>query len=489
MNQAGKAVYLLMLRKVWSSLLNLVVMAYLARKLDHASFGIVAVSGVLINMASLVCATGIADYIIYYSGEEQSKVRNSAFWMVVLLSLLMAVLLGFLSTWWADFNNDIRIRQVLYLLLIGFVAEMIGAVPRSILRKDLDYSGLVFLLTLSGTATILLQLLLAYLNFGVYSLVLPVAIINPMLTLFLILKSKIELSLSNFFFQWRRIYHYSKHIIASNVLSIFVNSGDTLIVSKVLGVERLGVYNLSFNLSNVFHTNVLPVITDVSLPVLAKVAGNQEQLRSYYLKIIGLITLLSAPILSVFIFHAPLIIRVLYGPSWAEAALPLSLLSVFTLMRSISSPTSSLFNATGNPRLGFIFNLWFSPVFLISVGLGSYFGMMGVVIAVVLARVVGAQVLLHSALKLIQVKLKDMYQHIYPVLWSSFFVFMSGFLVLRWFPVNMYSEFGIIIAEEVLILIMLKFFYSDYLKRLVRDITGIDHRLGFLNKLVDAKAG
>jgi len=67
------------------------------------------------------------------------------------------------------------------------------------------------------------------------------------------------------------------------------------------------------------------------------------------------------------------LINLIYGPKWHDAVIPFQILSLFVLFKSVGSPTSGLYNATGNPQIGFYFTLIFAPVFIGSVLFSSIF--------------------------------------------------------------------------------------------------------------------
>lgn len=480
----GKAASLLLFRKGWGGIINIGVLAILARHLNKEDFGLVAISSVLISFISIVASTGIGEYLIYYRGENEKEVKNKAFGLNVIITLIVTLVVLIVIPFWSKFYNDERIKFLAYLLLVNFIGEMIAIVPKALLRKEFKYGVLVKYLTIFGTLTSMAKVLFVFLGFGVYSLVLPMAIFSPILAFSLIIQSPLSLDFKIGGKLLNEIAKYVKHIIGSNVLTYLVNEGDTLIVGKVLGLEALGVYNIAFNVSNIFQSTLLPIITDISLPSFAKISDDIASLRLQYLKMINFIAFFSFPLLSIMIVHSRAIINILYGNKWNSAILPLMILLVFTIMRSISSPTSSLFNSTGNPKIGFVFSLYFAPLFLLSIFLGSYWGIIGICLAVTISRVLGAQILISKSLDLIGYRLSLLYKEILPIIIVSLIIIISNIFIYLILDYNLYLDLIIATSQLVSVGVILRIFFKSYLEKIIVDIISIAPKFKIINKIL-----
>lgn len=381
----------MLFRKGWGALVNLGVMAYLARTLDKEDFGLVAISGTLISFIQVFGLSGIGEYVVFYNGEERKSILNSAFWLNFWISLAIVGITLLAMPFWAKWYNDPRIVQILILLLVGFFFTSLSSIPISIFRKELNYGPMIAIQTVFGTISQLLNVLFAVLGFGVFSLALPSAIIPPLLCAAYFWKTGFK---PNFRAHgreyWSKIFSYTKHVIGSRVLSKFANEGDTLIVGKFLGMEALGIYDIAFKLANMLNTQFLPIVTNIALPVFAQNGADRKTVGSHYIKMIGLISVILFPLYSVAIVFADPIINLLYGPKWTTAIIPFQILTFFTILRSISSPSSGLYNALGKPQIGFYFTLVFTPIFLITLVISAQWGLIAMCISVTLLRIAGS---------------------------------------------------------------------------------------------------
>jgi O-antigen/teichoic acid export membrane protein len=428
---------LLFLRKVWANLINVLVIAYLARVLSKEDFGLLAISSVLISLINTVGTSGISEYIIYYDEEDRNEVVNAAFWLNLLLTCIIVLSVILIAPYWSSFYQDPKIYSLLLLLLVSFFFEMSSMIPKSLLRKELDYKTLVFYGGISQTSISVGKVICAYSGLGVYSLVVPQSFLSPVLMIAFYLKTRWRPDLDFGFKYYRPIMNYSKHLIGGRLLTKFVNEGDNLIVGKFIGLDGLGVYTLAFQLANLVTTNVIFLVNDIVLPVLSKVKRDLNRLRMVYLKMIQLLSLISFPLICVLALVAEPIVMIIYGSKWSEAILPFQILSFFALGRSLSSPSSSLFSAVGKPKLGLLFTVIVAPIFLLSVWVGSHYGVIGVSIATTLVRSLASVAALLVAAYLLRLTSGQLYDYLKKPLVLVIFmtvVFYFIFSVLTLIP-------------------------------------------------------
>jgi O-antigen/teichoic acid export membrane protein len=423
----GKASILLILRKSWNSILNLLVMMYLARELDPSSFGLLAISSVFINIIANLAVGGIGEYIVYYKKEDQTQMYHSAFWLNLLLTMLVSLVILGTVPLWSNFYHDERIVNLVYFLLIGFFAEMLSVVPISIFRKSMEFQKMIFLQTIFNTLIGLGKVAFAFFGFGIYSLVFPIAIFQPMLAVAIMIASGFRPQLHFKFHFWKPIIAYTKHIIGGRVLGRVVNEGDNILVGKLLSLQELGYYTLAFQLSNIFTNTLLPIISTLSLPVFSNTP--EQQLKTNYLKMINLISSISIPVLLLMIAISEPLVVFFYGPHWLPAVVPLQILCLFTIFRSITSPTSAIFSALGKPQIGFYYSLIFTPFFLLSIWLGSYWGIVGVCVCVTAMRISGGQVTLYISSRLLKFNIFEIYKIVSPYIISGAISSISVYLL------------------------------------------------------------
>lgn len=433
--KAGKAGSLMLFRKGWGALVNIGVMAYLSRNIDKSEFGLVVISANLINFVQVLAISGIGEYVIYYNGEDRKRVLNAAFWLNFVLVMSVALVVILLSPFWAGQFNDPRIRNLTWMLLIGFVFSAMNSIPISIYRKSLDFKPMVTIQTIFGTIGQLTSVACVFAGFGVYSLVVPNVIVIPALCIVLFWKSGFRPSLKSLDTKyWKQIFNYTKHMIGGTAMNKFANEGDTFIVGKLLGMEALGIYDIAYKLAHILSSHLLPIITTITLPILAKNQHDLSIVRLHFIRMVKIIALVFFPAFTAMILFAEDIILLLYGVNWTEVIVPFQILCGFAVWRTISSPTASLYGALGRPQITLYFNLVFTPLFLAAVYFSSDYGLIWTCIIVMLAR--NAASLFHFIMsnKLIHISFYEFYQSFSPILYACL-ISAAAILALMLLPI------------------------------------------------------
>ena len=453
--KVANASILIILRKVWGGLITFFVTAYLARALTKEDFGLLAITTVLITLIELFFISGVGEYLIFYNKPDRKKVVNSSFWLTILLSLIICIIVVAILPFWSNYYNDSRIVKIGYILLINFFFTMISAIPSGLLRKELQYKPLIASQALVGTLTNLSQIVFAYTNFGVYSLALPKAIFAPLLTILLLYKSNFTPTLNIETKYWKEIFNYTKYVIGQRIFGKFVNEGDTLLIGKFYGMASLGLYNIAFQFSNLINGYFLPVVTSVSLPMLAKFSYDNSKLKVNYYRMIRIICYVFLPLIVLFAIFSKHLVLLLYGEKWTDSVIFIKILLIYVYFSSISSPSSSIFNAIGKPKISFLFVLIFSPIFLLSLIIASYYykNLIVTVAVISVVRSLGSLVLINLSLRVLGKNILYLKQILFIVLLS-----LTTMIINVFFDFNIASSIIFCIIYLTLLII---FYYSN----------------------------
>lgn len=361
--KAGRAAGALFLRKCWTSLVSLGVIAYLASVLSKEEFGVVAFSSTILAVIQILAVSGISEYVVFFNGteNERAEVANAAFWLNLAASLGVVMVGAALAPAIARYFGQPVIGPVILVMLGGFFASMIASIPKALYRKDINYAPLVALETVQQTVVSIGQVLLAWQGWGVFSLVVPPTVVGSMIAAVFLWRSPLALTRGSGVHLWPSILRYSKHIVGARLLTRFANEGDNLVIGAVLGLSALGRYHLAYRMANILFLSLMPVVIDVSMPVFANIANERRRLFVRYVRMLSLIMFVMFPLLLMLFVNAREISLVIYHE---DLGLLVQVLMISVLGRCISSPTGGLFNATGKPYVSLWFVCIFTPLFL-----------------------------------------------------------------------------------------------------------------------------
>jgi len=379
-------------RGLVTTIINLGVMAILARQLTPADFGLVALAMVVLRFMTILAASGVGDYVIYDNKEGREERAQAAFWMDISLSAAIVGLGVLAIPLVTRFYKDPGLGTVLLALAFRYLLSQFSVVPDALIKKSLDFHKLVIRDTVLEIFSSLASVFMALTGWGVWSLVIPGLICAPMRAVMVWFMAAWHPKFPLRVHLWRVVFRYSINIIGTNFANSVVAEGDTLIVGKALGTAQVGLYNLAWQNANAVSRNVSTTAGKLAMPALSSVSENLERLRTNFNRMFRLIGIVSFPLLIGLFVVADLFILTIYGPQWEPSVLPLRILIVYAIRHSVGSPASVIYNVVGRPEIGLRFNLCFIPFYLISIWAGSLHGIVGVAIGVTVVRTLGGLV-------------------------------------------------------------------------------------------------
>lgn len=375
-------------RQIVTNLLNIGVMAILARQLTPAEFGLFALAQVILRFLTLLGAGGIGDYVIFDKQEGRTERLQAAFWLNLTMTLAAAAVALCLIPVISHFYAIAGLTSVLIALIARFIVGQMVIVPDAIVKRSLDYQPLVVRDTVLEITGALSSVVLALMGWGVWSLIVPSLWTTPLQLAFALRLSRWSPRLPLHIGKWREVSRYSFYVIGANLVNSITAEGDTLLIGKTLGVAQLGVYNLAWQSANIVSRNISGVVGKIAMPVLSASATDQTRLRQAFRRMLRVLAITSFPPLIGLFVTADIFILVLYGPQWTGSVLPLQILIIYALRHSIGSPASVICNAVGRPEIGLRYGLAFVPFYLLSIFIGSRYGIIGVAIGVTLSRTI-----------------------------------------------------------------------------------------------------
>lgn len=469
-------------RNIITSLINLGVMAILARQLTPADFGLVALATVLGRFVVILAEGGILEYIISDNQEGREGRVHAAFWMNLALSIVI-ILFGFLALpWIARFYEEPGLSLIIILLFVRYLILQLTIAPYALIKKALDFSTIVKIDSVIDITSSLASVIMALSGWGVLSLVIPGVLLAPLRAAWFMVAARWSPKLPLRVSEWKGIFGYSANAIVGSLATTIGAEGDTLVIGKTLGSQSLGLYNMAWASANIVPRNVVAPISGIALPAYSTLATNTERMRSAFHKMVRLLSAASFPLLVGLFVIADLFILTIYGPQWTPSITPLRILIIYALRYAIGSPANSIFLAVRRPDIPMKFGLAFIPVYLISILVGSAYGIIGVAIGVTFARTLFGILQLGVSARLAGSRLSAVLQQISPALLASvcmgvMVALARGFLApfqLR----NIFELIILVVLGGAVYLALLKFVFRGLLDDLISMLDAFSPRLG-----------
>lgn len=455
-----------------TAILQLLLTALLARYLNSEAFGLMAIALFIINFSQFFIDMGISNAIIHRQDITKNQL-DTLYWLNIFIGVVIFLLVFFLSPFIANFYNSHELSNVIRWISITFLIQPLGAQFGILLRKELWFKDLALRTIFSQISSFAVGVFLAINGFGVYALVFSNLILT-LISTFLLIWAGLRFHKPSFYFRFsdvREFISFGLFQMGEKIINYINHEIDSLIVGKILGIEILGVYNIAKSFVVKPFQVINPILTRIGFPLMAKIQNDNARVGKVYLTMVTVLSYVNFPIF-IFMYTFPeVVVHLMFGKEWDAAITPLKILSVYSLLRSTLNPIGTLQLAKGRADLGFFWNLFQLFILPISIFIGSYWGIIGVCIALTISQLLSFSVIGKLMIvKLCSINLKKYYSSfVLPLLISIFTVL---FLYLGH---DYFKNFKDIIFNIILIIIYtiiycsINYFFNSRLKKMLKE--------------------
>ena len=370
------------LSEAGTSVLGIVRSVVLARLLTPDIFGVMSLAMIVVRAIETYTRPGVAQALIA-SKQDFEKACNTAFTMLVVRGFLQAVLLAAVAPWIGDFYESKELPLMLQVLGGVFILGGFRNINTIARQRELEFRSLTYLTQAANIAGTIATIAIAWWLRSVWALVagqLIGAFLRSVLSyVFVPGRPRFEFDRE----VARDLAHYGKFITGSSILLYTATEIDSAVIGKVLGHAELGYYAVAFAIVTMATTQLAKVAAGIMMPAYSKLQSDTPALRNAYLRTLGLVMFAVLPASLGLVLVAEPLVRVVYGEKWLLAAVPLQLLAMFGLFRSMAAFTGYLFEGIGQPKVAFTMaGVRLAVLLPLIVPAAMYYGLPGVAITV-----------------------------------------------------------------------------------------------------------
>lgn len=370
--------------QIWGGrVISFLIFVLLARLLTPEAFGLVAMASLFITFVQTFQDQGFGDAIIQRIDLQQEHL-DTAFWTNLLIGSFLALIGIAGSEFIAGLFHQSQLAPIIRWLSCSFILAGLSSTQQAILRRQLAFRELamrsIFGIITGGVA----GLVLAFLGFGVWSLVAQdlVSALVGVVILWSVTSWRPSFHLSKKHF--RDLLSFGFNIIGINLLNFLNRHADDLLIGYFLGPTMLGFYTIAYKLLVVLTDLLTSVTNAVAFPTFSRLQDDPERMRRAFYQVIHYTSLISFPAFIGVALVAPELIATFFGPQWTLSILVIRVLAFIGILHSIFYFHGSIVVALGRPswRLGITFLNAVSNV--IAFALAVHWGMVAVATAYVL---------------------------------------------------------------------------------------------------------
>jgi PST family polysaccharide transporter len=421
----------------WSTkLLDFIVVLILARQLTPADFGLVALVTIYIAFANIFVEGGFAQAIIQREEIEELHLAT-AFWASVSIGSLLTVGTYFFgpSTFELVFNES-GIGAIVQVTSVLFIVTSLSSVQQAILTRRLEFKSLALRQAGGTLAGGLTAVTLAFLGFGVWSLV-ALHMVNAVVRAVILWAASEWRPSRRFSFAClKQLFAFGVYIVGRKLLAFFNRRGLNLVIGIFLGTTALGYYTLASRIVMSALDFVTATVQSVAFPAFSRLQGRPAKLRNAYYKAISFTSLISYPAFLWIASTASLVVPLLLGPKWLQSIAILQVLCLVGLLDSVLRYSFSVMLACGKANWTLYIACTHAIGSLVGFFVAVKWGLVAVAAAYVIASFLLAPLAVGAVRRLVHITYRDYFRRQLPALVGSIAMLTTILLTKVLFPTS-----------------------------------------------------
>lgn len=385
----------------------------LARLLVPADFGMIVTIQVFTGFVGMLTSGGMGQALI-----RAKAVDNNDFNAVFTLQLVLGAMiyLGFFlaAPWFGGFFENPLYEDLLQVSALSFLMRPFAYMHGSWLNREMAFKQRSIIGIVSGLATGVISMLMAWAGMGVWSLTLSGLAGGLIRNIMLARVTDLRLRLNFDLAIMRKHGTYGSRIVANDILGHLKNEGLKLILSKLAGPAFLGLFNKADSLHRLPYWMFAQPVAQPVFRAMSKVQDDLDQTKYMFYRVITLLMVYILPFYVGLWWVAEPFIGVVYGEQWLPAAEPLKILSLAGFFYIIGRPCGVLLMAQNRLVQEIIAQ---AAILIVTLGaclIGLKWGLEGVSWSVLGSQVFATAYLYILAYRTIPTRLMDLVRAITP---------------------------------------------------------------------------
>jgi PST family polysaccharide transporter len=372
----------------------------LARLLSPSDYGLAAAAVVLASY-SMLGDLGFGTAFVQ-AAKVTNRIASTAFWSALAAGVSVSVFVAVAAYPIARLLGDSAAGPLIVACSTTFLLFALGSTSRGFLTRALNFRMIQGSAAIAWLVASTSAIIAAVAGVGAWALVVQqVAVVGATTAVILIAVA------------WRPQLEFDGAACASLARFAFPSTGGaafmlargiviTVLVGHSLGVEALGIWSFAMATVIVPLWAIAGPVGRLLYATFARLQGQPDRVGALWLYGVGLLAAVLLPALFGLLAVAPDLIPTVFGSQWTDAVVVVQILILAAAFNTVQAWSIAITDAAGKPHVALVFNAIGVAINVVSVWIGSNWGIEGVAVAYV------AGYLLFSEIPMFIVMLREM---------------------------------------------------------------------------------
>lgn len=456
-----------------------IVGVVLANILSPYEFGLIGILTIFIAVSQSFIDSGFSIALIRKRNCTQEDYSTIFFFNITiacLLYLVLYVLSGPISVFF-------RIEELMLLtqvLALSLIINSFSIIQRTILIKGIQFKEQAKVSVISSVISGVVAIYMAYVGYGVWSLVALTLLRFGLSGIFFWVWSKwrpkFVFSISSF----KELFSFGSKILFSGLIDTIYQNVYFLIIGKYFSAIDLGYFTRASQFQELPSKNLQGIISRVSFPVLSLIQDDKKKLKDASKKLTKSTMLVTFVLMMGLVAIAKPLILVLIGEKWIAVVGYLQLLCFTGMFYPLQSLNLNILNVLGRSDLYLLLEVIKKTLAIPIIAIGIMFGIETMILGMIIGSLISYYINSYWTGKLINYAFVEQVKDVVPSLLIAIFVNSIVLVAGIYLPFSpLYILFIQIILGAVLTMVVCEIFQlKEYLfikkniiKRMINEST------------------
>lgn len=307
----------------------------MARLLDPKDFGIVSIATMMIYYANALTNMGFNQALVQHK-EIDNKHISSVFTFDLIISSALAVLLYLLAPAISAYFNSPESKNVIRVMSAIFIITTVYDLPYALLRRNLEYRLVSIVDTIKELGVLAVSLTLAFMGFKYWSVVWGMLVPSSFAAIYIYMHSKQKPLLTIHWHSLRELMSFGFWSFIRSQIYFLSTRIDRVIIGKYWGVYTLGIYDKGKSLSQMPYELIATNINTVLFSSVSRLQSSKDEITKMMKKGLLVTSILNVPVYFGLYAIAPVFVPVVLGVKWVPMIIPLQIMCVSGIFRSLN---------------------------------------------------------------------------------------------------------------------------------------------------------
>ncbi|MAC94173.1 MAG: flippase [Flavobacteriales bacterium] len=331
-------------------LINFFISIVLARILMPEEFGLIGMIAIVIAVGTSLMEAGMTQSLIRTPNPDNAD-YSTVFYVNLFVSLFVYLIIYLFAPLIASFYDESILTELLRFLGLSIIIGAFSSVQRTKLTKEMNFKVQFAIQLPSLIISGIIGVTMAYLGYGVWSLVYMQLARSFISSLQFWIYSSWSPKL---IFNTQRLkYHFNfgYKLTISGLINTLYGNMYHVIIGKYFSTADLGFYTRADSTKQLPVSNISTAINKVTYPMFAEIKDNNERLKNAYTLVMQQVLFWVSPILIGAAVIAEPLFRLVFTEKWLPAVPMFQILCVVGILYPINAYNLSVLNVKGRSDL------------------------------------------------------------------------------------------------------------------------------------------